>query len=53
MFLDEDVPVVVVCEPFEKNWFVSTTIEIKYHWVEILVDDEIQTVELERLTHIQ
>ena len=53
MLLDEHLPVVILSSPFEKNWFVAPTIEIKYHWVEILYNDTIQTVELERLTHME
>lgn len=53
MLLDETHPIVIVSEPFEKNWFVAQTIEIRYHWVEILYNDAVQIVELERLTHME
>ena len=52
MLLDETYPV-VVAKSFMKNWFVTTNIEVTYHWVEILHEDKVITVKLERLTHME
>jgi len=52
MVLDDQYPVLVVAKPFMKNWFVAANIEVTYYWVEVLHEDNLLTIEMERLRHI-